>query len=84
VYPTPGEVSVHEYLLAGWGMPIGLFFSPHKISCLIRLLSLGEIFDLEALSKICQELNRYSFFLTSMPLNMPGGVSSPPNAMAIF
>jgi len=23
VFPTPGEVSIHEYLLAGWGMPIG-------------------------------------------------------------
>ncbi|KAF5869362.1 uncharacterized protein Bfra_011169 [Botrytis fragariae] len=66
VYPTQGELSCHEYLLGGWGMPI------------------GEIFDLEALSRTCRELNRYSFFLTSMPLNMPGGVSSPPNAMAIF
>jgi hypothetical protein len=84
VYPTPGEVSVHEYLLAGWGMPIGLFFFPYKMSCLTDLPSPGEIFDLEALSKTCQELSRYSFFLTSMPLNMPGGVSSPPNAMAIF
>lgn len=35
VFPTPGEVSMHEYLLAGWGMPIGssplllsLFLSP--------------------------------------------------------
>jgi hypothetical protein len=44
----------------------------------------GELFDLEALSKTCHELQRYSFFVTSMPLNMPGGVSSPPNAMAIF
>jgi hypothetical protein len=44
----------------------------------------GEIFDLEALAETCKELNRYSFFVTSMPLNMPGGVSSPPNAMAIF
>lgn len=44
----------------------------------------GELFDLDALSKLCLELNRYSFFVTSMPLNMPGGVSSPPNAMAIF
>jgi hypothetical protein len=42
------------------------------------------MFDLEALSKVCAELKRYSFFVTSMPLNMPGGVSSPPNAMAIF
>jgi len=44
----------------------------------------GEMFDLEALSRTCAALKRYSFFLTSMPLNMPGGVSSPPNAMAIF
>ncbi|KAJ8059964.1 hypothetical protein OCU04_011580 [Sclerotinia nivalis] len=66
VFPTQREISCHEYLLGGWGMPI------------------GEIFDLEALSSTCRELNRYSFFLTSMPLNMPGGVSSPPNAMAIF
>lgn len=26
VFPTPGEVSVHEYLLAGWGCPIGMWF----------------------------------------------------------
>lgn len=25
VYPTPGEVSMHEYLLAGWGCPIGTY-----------------------------------------------------------
>ncbi len=69
VYPTEydkGDVSLHEYLLAGWGMPI------------------GEIFDLEALARVCRELGRWSFFFMSMPLNMPGGVSSPPNAMAIF
>lgn len=29
----------------------------------------GELFDLEALSRTCKELNRYSFFVTSMPLN---------------
>jgi kynurenine formamidase len=23
VFPTPGEVSMHEYLLGGWGLPIG-------------------------------------------------------------
>lgn len=27
VFPTPGEVSIHEYLLAGWGMPIGEHFT---------------------------------------------------------
>lgn len=27
VFPTPGDVSCHEYMLAGWGMPIGEFSS---------------------------------------------------------
>jgi hypothetical protein len=27
VYPTPGEVSMHEYLLAGWGCPIGMWMT---------------------------------------------------------
>lgn len=60
------KVFLHEYLLAGWGMPI------------------GEMFDLEALSEMCKEEGRWSFFVTSTPLNMPGGVSSPPNCMALF
>lgn len=44
----------------------------------------GELFDLEELAAMCKELNRWTFFVSSVPLNMPGGVSSPPNAMAIF
>ncbi|KAI1483284.1 hypothetical protein F4774DRAFT_426492 [Daldinia eschscholtzii] len=47
-------------------------------------MPIGELFDLERLSEICKELNRWTFFFTSMPINMPGGVSSPPNAQAIF
>ncbi|KLJ09910.1 hypothetical protein EMPG_14667 [Blastomyces silverae] len=67
VYPPQNpDIFLHEYLLAGWGVPI------------------GELFDLEALSRTCQELGRWTFFLSSVPLNMPGGVSSPPNAIAIF
>jgi hypothetical protein len=42
------------------------------------------MFDLEALAKICEEEQRWTFFVTSAPLNMPGGVSSPPNCMALF
>ncbi|KAF4615241.1 hypothetical protein D9613_002630 [Agrocybe pediades] len=45
---------------------------------------IGEFFDLEKLSKTCKELGRYSFFLTSSPLNVVNGIASPPNAMAIF
>jgi hypothetical protein len=57
---------LHEYLLAGWGLPI------------------GELFDLDALSKRCQQESRWDFFIASSPLNMPGGVSTPPNCIAIF
>jgi kynurenine formamidase len=60
------RVFLHEYLLAGWGMPV------------------GEMFDLEELAGMCREEGRWSFFVTSAPLNMPGGVSSPPNCMALF
>ena len=48
------------------------------------ILRLGELFDLEQLAQTCERLKRWSFFFTSVPLNQPGGVSSPPNAMAIF
>ncbi|CAG2005967.1 unnamed protein product [Fusarium graminearum] len=57
---------LHEWLLAGWGMPI------------------GELFDLEALSHECEKRKRWSFFFSSMPLKVPGGVASPPNGVAIF
>lgn len=57
---------LHQWLLAGWGMPI------------------GEMFDLEALAAKCGELQRWTFFVSSVPLKVPGGVASPPNAVAIF
>lgn len=43
---------MHEWLLSGWGMPI------------------GEIFDLERLSVECRRLGKWSFFFSSMPLNV--------------
>lgn len=47
-------------------------------------MPLGELWDLEALAIACEEEKRWSFFLTSAPLNNPGGIASPPNAVAIF
>jgi hypothetical protein len=43
---------LHQWLLAGWGCPI------------------GEMFDLEALAQKCQELGRWSFFVSSVPLKV--------------
>ncbi|CAN6625914.1 hypothetical protein TRVA0_010S02366 [Trichomonascus vanleenenianus] len=45
---------------------------------------IGELFDLDELSATCKRLNRYSFFVSSVPFNSVGGVASPPNAVAIF
>ncbi|KAK8235818.1 hypothetical protein IWZ00DRAFT_508063 [Phyllosticta capitalensis] len=45
---------------------------------------IGELFDLEALADHCAKTGRYSFFVTSEVCNVPGGVASPPNILAIF
>jgi kynurenine formamidase len=46
-------------------------------------MPIGEMWNLEALAEDCAADGRYDFFLTSAPLNVPGGVGSPPNAVAI-
>ena len=61
---------MHEYLLAGWGVPIGRWpLEKYLIMTLIRTTFLGKLFDLEQLAQTCKEMKRWSFFLTSMPLN---------------
>ncbi|KAK0636107.1 putative cyclase-domain-containing protein [Bombardia bombarda] len=47
-------------------------------------LPIGELWDLKALGAHCKKVGRYSFLLTSVPLNHPGLVGSPPNAVAVF
>ncbi|KAJ9655152.1 hypothetical protein H2198_005927 [Neophaeococcomyces mojaviensis] len=47
-------------------------------------MNIGELWDLQALSKACKEKGKYTFLMTSCPLNVPGSVGSPPNALAIF
>ncbi|OAL00469.1 putative cyclase [Phaeosphaeriaceae sp. SRC1lsM3a] len=47
-------------------------------------MPIGELFDLEELSKECEKQHRWTFFFTSQVLNVKGGVASPPNAIAIF
>ncbi|OBT67990.1 hypothetical protein VE03_01508 [Pseudogymnoascus sp. 23342-1-I1] len=47
-------------------------------------MPIGEVWNLEDLANCCTRLKRWSFFLTSQPLDIPGGIASPCNAMAIF
>ena len=46
-------------------------------------MPIGEMWNLEGLAADCAADKRYEFFLTSAPLNIPGGVGSPPNAIAV-
>lgn len=46
-------------------------------------MALGELWDLEALADDCAEDGAYECLLVSAPLNLRGGVGSPPNAIAI-
>ncbi|RWA08771.1 hypothetical protein EKO27_g6341 [Xylaria grammica] len=45
---------------------------------------IGELFDLEKLAAHCRKEGRWTFFVSSEPCNVPGGVASPPNVLAIF
>jgi len=46
-------------------------------------LPLGELFVLAPLAEDCARDRRYEFLMVSVPLNVEGGVASPPNAVAI-
>ncbi len=52
---------------------------------LIALLgmAMGELWRLDELAAACAEDGVREFFLTVKPLHLPGGVGSPPNAIAI-
>jgi hypothetical protein len=69
--PDGSEGSVAELVLHQWFLSL---FG----------MTIGELWDLKALSDKCKELGRYSFVLTSAPLNVPGSIGSPPNALALF
>ena len=46
-------------------------------------IPLGEMFDLSALAADCATDGRYACLFVSAPLNVPHGVATPPNALAI-
>jgi kynurenine formamidase len=62
--------------------PVGV--SLHEVFLSGWGMPIGESFDLEVLADKCKEEGRWTFFLTSVPLDIPGGVASPPNAIAIL
>jgi kynurenine formamidase len=47
-------------------------------------IPLGELWETGRLAEVCRRRDRWTFLLTSVPLNLVGGVASPCNAMAIL
>jgi hypothetical protein len=45
--------------------------------------ALGELFDFDELAAACRADGRWDFLFVSVPLNLPGGVGSPANAIVI-
>lgn len=55
----------------------------HRLLVLLGL-PLGELWDLDVLGQACSDAGRWSFLLTTAPLNIVGGVASPSNAYAVL
>jgi len=64
--------------------PASLSWSMHEVLLAGWGCPIGELFDLEKLAEHCAKEKRWSFFVTSEVVNVPGGVASPPNILAIF
>jgi hypothetical protein len=47
-------------------------------------LVMGELLDLDTLAERCRALGRHEFLFVAVPLPVPGGLSSPANAIAIL
>jgi kynurenine formamidase len=55
----------------------------HRRLIALQGLPIGEVWDLDELAQDCARDGVFEFMLVSAPLNLPGGVGSPPNAYAI-
>jgi len=56
----------------------------HRILIPLLGLTIGELWKLDELAIACASRGRYDVFVTVQPLNLPGGVGSPANAVAVL
>lgn len=47
-------------------------------------MPLGELWDLDELAEGCRDIGRHTVCLATVPLNLPGAVASPANAVAVL
>jgi hypothetical protein len=82
VFPATGHMGTDRIMaLIGEGR-FEEFFAHFALIPLLGL-PLGEFFVLGPLAAACARDRRYTSLLTSAPINLPRGVASPPNAIAI-
>lgn len=60
-----------------------LGFALHPRFLTLIGMPLGEYWTLDALARDCADDGRYEFLLVSVPLNISGGVGTPPQAVAL-
>jgi hypothetical protein len=46
-------------------------------------MAIGELWDLDGLAEDCAADGVFEFLLVSAPLNVPGGIGSPSNAIVL-
>ena len=63
--------------------PGGLDYPLHYIVLPLFGMPWGEFWRLDRLAEHCGHTGEYDFLFVSAPLNVPGGVGSPPQAIAI-
>ncbi len=71
-WPRKTEWYLHEYLLALWGCIIGEMFDLEVSTLSVMKNITDSSKGIKALSKACEERQRWTFFFTSAPLNTPG------------
>ncbi|WP_417515497.1 cyclase family protein [Minwuia sp.] len=47
-------------------------------------MAFGEMFDFSELARACRDRGDWHFMMTAIPLNLPGAIGSPANALAIL
>lgn len=58
-------------------------FLHHRLITMMGM-PLGELFELDELAQACREAGTWDFLFVAVPLNLPGGVGSPANAIAVL
>jgi hypothetical protein len=75
-------VASDNVTLEAWPMDPAIG-SLHRTMLPLLGMPIGEMWYLEALAEDCAADGVYEFLVTSAPLNLLGGVGSPPNAIAV-